>query len=217
MAQMTERILGFRSRCMKPNLMASFYKDAFGCDDNGNSRLILGDCEIELAQACKPYPGDIAGNDPRFQHFAIVVADMDLATASLSRMNGWKPISVNGPERLPIESGGVTAFNFRDPEGHPPEFRFFPPESQPKKWNFKPHLFKGIDHTALAVVDPASSISFYQKLGFVLAARHVNHGLEQQRLDGFEATQNVEVEVLSLALERGPICNFCHIGRRPCA
>ncbi len=43
-----------------------------------------------------------------------------------------------GPERLPARSGGVSAFKFRDPDGHPLELLAFPPEAVPPIWRDRP-------------------------------------------------------------------------------
>ena len=84
--------------------------------------LRLGNQVIALAETQPPgcsYPGDVPGWDPLFQHFAIVVSDMTAAYANLQALPNWTPISTDGPQILPPSSGGVTAFKFRDPEGHP--------------------------------------------------------------------------------------------------
>jgi hypothetical protein len=84
--------------------------------------LRLGDQVIELAETQPPgrsYPRDVSGWDPRFQHFAIVVSDMTAAYANLRALPNWTAISRDGPQVLPASSGGVAAFKFRDPEGHP--------------------------------------------------------------------------------------------------
>src|SRR5271165_1433011 len=68
----------------------------------------------------KPYPADSRSPDRWFQHFAIVVSDMDKAYAQLQRV-GFTPISNAGPVTLPPANGFVRAFKFRDPDGHPLE------------------------------------------------------------------------------------------------
>ena len=45
-------------------------------------------------------------------------------------------------------------------------------------------MFLGIDHSAIAVSDSARSIAFYEALGLRVAARALNSGHEQARLDG---------------------------------
>lgn len=162
--------------------------------------LRLGRQEVELvafAETGRPYPPGSTGSDRWFQHIAIVVSDMRAAYERLAARRGWTPISTSGPEPLPARSGGVTAFKFRDPEGHPLELIEFPPVSTPGPWQApdlaKPHL--GIDHSAIVVSNSAASIAFYQRLGFGLAGGSLNRGIEQERLD---ALPGAEVEVTRL-------------------
>jgi len=80
--------------------------------------LRLGGQEMELlafAERGAPYPAESASNDRVFQHFAIVVSDMQRAYARLRESTGWRPITRGEPQLLPASSGGVTAFKFRDP------------------------------------------------------------------------------------------------------
>lgn len=164
--------------------------------------LRLGRQEVELvafAAPGKPYPPDGAGNDTLFQHMAIVVSDMAAAYARLSESRGWTPITRPEPQRLPAGSGGVVAFKFRDPEGHPLELLQFPPGKVPLAWQESagagPCL--GIDHSAISVADTGRSVDFYERLlGFSVAARSLNRGAEQERLDGLPG---VAVEVTALS------------------
>jgi len=102
---------------------------------------------------------------------------------------------------LPPSSGGVDAFKFRDPDGHPLELLAFPNEKTPAYWQQRPNdeLFLGIDHSAIGVADSRRSITFYQALGLRLAARSHNGGVAQQRLDDVSRPQ---VEVTALAPPR---------------
>ena len=152
-------------------------------------RLRLGHQQVELvafASPGEPYPADIAGNDPAFQHLAIVVSDMAAACARLRETGGWTAITRPEPQRLPPGSGGVTAFKFRDLEGHPLELLAFPAGHVPTAWQEAaaagPCL--GIDHSAISASDTARSVAFYERLGFRVAARSLNRGIEQERLDG---------------------------------
>ena len=99
---------------------------------------------------------------------------------------GCVPISHGGPQLLPPATGSVTAFKFRDPDGHPIELIHFPDRlSGP-----------GIDHTAIAVADGERSIAFYRdRLGLSLSARQINTGPAQERLDDLAG---VVVEVVAL-------------------
>lgn len=208
----------------EPEAASAFYRDALGFEEvgveeragEGFARLMgiegararvvllrLGAQDVELvafARPGRPYPPGSTASDRWFQHMAIVVSDMRAAHARLSARRGWTPISTAGPQRLPESSGGVTAFKFRDPEGHPLELLEFPPGRTPAIWRrprgADPCL--GIDHSAIAVADTAASVAFYARLGFAVSERSLNQGLEQERLDG---VPGAEVEVTALRLE----------------
>ena len=121
---------------------------------------------------------------------------MAAAYTKLSAQGGWKPISTEGPQALPVSSGGVTAFKFRDPEGHPLELLAFPPDAVPERWQGSDATFLGIDHSAISVADTPQSIEFYRRLGLQRSGGSCNTGPEQDRLDGAEGTI---VEVTALA------------------
>ena len=151
-------------------------------------RLHRGLESLELARfepAGAPYPAGSRSNDLWFQHCALTTADIEAAYARLRR-TGYTAISLNGPQRLPQSSGGVTAFKFRDPEGHPLELIAFPD---------RPGAPDGIDHSAIAVSDAGRSGAFYAALGLRIGSRGVNTGSEQDALDGL---QGVTVDVVSL-------------------
>lgn len=163
----------------------------------------IGDQRVELwefDQPGHPYPHDLPPYDVRFQHFAIVVADMAQAMSALSNVEGWTPISTAGPQHLPRRSGGATAFKFRDPEGHPLELLAFAAGKAPDHWRHhsRQGVFLGIDHSAISVENVRRSVTFYEDLGLKIVARTLNHGLEQQRLDGVVDPQ---VDVIALAPE----------------
>ncbi|MEO8714470.1 MAG: VOC family protein, partial [Acetobacteraceae bacterium] len=129
-----------------------------------------------------------------FQHIAIVTPDIDAAHRRLAG-HGVTPITQGGPQRLPPSTGSVTAYKFRDPDGHPLELIHFPGSSA---------LATGFDHSALSVADAARSIAFYTgRLGFTLASQGVNTGSEQDRLDGL-ADVIVDVVALRPAAEATP-------------
>jgi catechol 2,3-dioxygenase-like lactoylglutathione lyase family enzyme len=164
----------------------------------------LGEEVVELLQFDRPgqpYPGGAVSSDLCFQHFAVIVADIRLAYRRLVSVGGWTAISTDGPQQLPASSGGVTAFKFRDPDGHPLELLAFPDGQMPPHWNarFGGDLFLGIDHSAISVADTAVSIAFYEGLGLRVAARSLNTGLEQEQLD---AVNHAQVEVTALLPER---------------
>ena len=94
-------------------------------------RMRLGEEFIELheylAPKGKPIPADSRSNDRWFQHVAIIVSDMDRAYRVL-RQNKVEHAS-SGPQRLPDwnkNAGGIWAFYFKDPDGHPLEILRFP-------------------------------------------------------------------------------------------
>lgn len=205
--------------------MAAFHCDALGFEWLGQSRiddpawgrlmglpgaraqiahLRLGAQEIELVAfepAGRPYPAHANAADPCFQHLAIVVADMDAAYAHLRRY-GIGSISECGPQILPLNTGGVGAFKFRDPEGHPLELIHFPAGVGASCWQRAGGLFLGIDHSAIAVNDATASVAFYERLGLHVAGRSHNQGPAQARLDG---VPGAEVDVVGLeADEAGP-------------
>jgi catechol 2,3-dioxygenase-like lactoylglutathione lyase family enzyme len=162
--------------------------------------LSLGGQSIELlafAQQGRPYPAGSTSADLAFQHMAIVVSDMRAAYARLALHGGWTPISTGGPQRLPATSGGVTAFKFRDPEGHPLELLEFPQQATPDVWTMRhePDPCLGIDHSAISVSDTAASAGFYGQFGFRILGRSLNSGPPQQRLDGLN---DAEVQVTAL-------------------
>jgi catechol 2,3-dioxygenase-like lactoylglutathione lyase family enzyme len=150
-------------------------------------RMRLGAQEIELSQ-CFPagaaYAADAGANALWFQHIAILTADI---AAAYARVGTAAAISRDGPVRLPASSGGVIAYKFRDPEGHPLEFLQFPAAAG------KP--VAGYDHSAISVSDLLASRAFYAKIGLVLDARQLNQGVEQDALDGLD---NVAVDVVAL-------------------
>ena len=132
-----------------------------------------------------PYPEGSVSNDLWFQHCALATSDFPVAYAQL-RTAAFTPISDHGPQALP---GGIVAFKFRDPDGHPLELIQLPAGD--------PATSGGIDHSAISVSDVARSVEFYvAELGLVERARQVNTGKSQDLLDGLHA---VTVDVVALA------------------
>jgi catechol 2,3-dioxygenase-like lactoylglutathione lyase family enzyme len=194
--------------CHQAERLAEFYIRAFGFAcvehspkiDPGFAELIgladgqvritslhLGKQMIALAETQptgRVYPGDVPGWDRRFQHFAIVVSDMTAAYAKLHAVHNWTAISTDGPQILPPSSGGVTAFKFRDPEGHPLELLAFAPGATPAHWAIgSGNVCLGIDHSAISVADSSRSVAFYNRLGLARTASSLNVGHEQEKLD----------------------------------
>ena len=214
--------------CHQAERLADFYVRAFGfaCiegspkSDPSFTELIgsanrqvrltslrLGNQVISLSETQPPgrsYPKDVPGWDPRFQHFAIVVSDMTAAYANLQAFRNWTAISTDGPQILPPSSGGVTAFKFRDPEGHPLELLAFAPGATPAHWAFQSgNLCLGIDHSAISVADTDRSVAFYSRLGLARTASSLNVGPEQEKLDDL-AGAVVEVTALAPPIQAVP-------------
>ncbi len=153
-------------------------------------RMRLGDEFIELTEYLapkgRPIPVDSRSNDRWFQHIAIIVSDMDKAYSWL-RQNKAEHAS-SGPQRLPDwnkNAAGISAFYFKDPDGHPVEVLQFPPDKGLPKWH-RPtdKLFLGIDHTAIVVGDTDTSVKFYRDvLGIRIAGESENYGTEQEHLN----------------------------------
>jgi catechol 2,3-dioxygenase-like lactoylglutathione lyase family enzyme len=165
------------------------------------SVLRLGRERIELLEftetAGRPYPPGSTSTDLWFQHVAIVVSDMRRAYLRVMANRRFRPISRNGPVRLPGESGGVTAFKFRDQDGHPLELLAFPAGAVPGPWRNGSGSFLGVDHTAIAVSDSARSARFFGSVfGFRTGGRTENRGPEQADLDNVD---DVHVSVTRLA------------------
>ena len=153
-------------------------------------RMRLGDEFIELTEYLapkgRPIPVDSRSNDRWFQHIAIIVSDMDGAYSWL-RQNKVEYAS-SGPQRLPDwnkNAAGISAFYFKDPDGHPVEVLHFPPDKGSAKWHqATDKLFLGIDHTAIVVGDTDASIRFYRDvLGMHIDGESENYGTEQEHLN----------------------------------
>jgi len=178
------------------------------------ARLRLGEELLELTQYVRPFgrpaPRDARSNDRWFQHVAIVVGDMERAYERLAA-NGVTAISA-APQRLPDwnpAAGGIEAYYFRDPDGHPLELIHFPPDKGDARWHrASGRLFLGIDHTAIVAGDTAASLAFYRDLlGMRVAGRSENFGPEQERLNGVPGSR---VRITCLAAESGPKIELLH-------
>jgi catechol 2,3-dioxygenase-like lactoylglutathione lyase family enzyme len=147
---------------------------------------------LELATFDPPghlYPANSRSDDLWFQHCALVTDDIAAAYEQLASFP-FTPISRHGPQALP---GGIVAFKFRDPEGHPLELIQFPRPD--------PRTAGGIDHSAITVANAERSIAFYAaRLGLSLQSRQVNRGPAQDALDNLD---HVAVDVVALAA-KGP-------------
>ncbi len=153
--------------------------------------LRLGEESIELldfegASTGRPIPHDSRSNDLWFQHIAIVVADMDKA---YQRLYERKVVHVStAPQTLPDylpAAAGISAFYFRDPDGHNIELIHFPEGKGDPKWQeTNGRLFLGVDHTAIGIEDTDQSMHFYRDLlGLQVAGNSENYGPEQEHLN----------------------------------
>jgi catechol 2,3-dioxygenase-like lactoylglutathione lyase family enzyme len=115
-----------------------------------------------------------------------------------------------GPQTLPAwnpNAGGISAFYFRDPDGHFLEILHFPPDKGNPKWH-RPtdRLFLGIDHTAIVVRDTEASLRLYRDtLGFVVAGGAENYGTEQEHLNNVFGAR---LRITSLKPPAGPSIEF---------
>jgi catechol 2,3-dioxygenase-like lactoylglutathione lyase family enzyme len=185
-----------------PEKLSGFFIGALGFEVASGVRqgqaevlLALGDTLLELRPAgpdSRPYPPGVHGWSPLFQHCALITDDIARSLARLTGFGSFTPISTHGPQQLPAASGGVTAFKFRDPEGHPLEFIAPKPTDQP--------VIVRIDHSAISVRETARSVAFYENIGLKVGRHSLNFGIAQQRLDN---VPNAVVEVSSLELPAG--------------
>ncbi|WP_407529018.1 VOC family protein [Methylobacterium oryzisoli] len=220
---MSARLAAVRMIAREPERLADFYVDAFGFarvptrDDPARLAALFGVARVESVTLRlgtqelmlvgttphgRPYPDGTDAADTLFQHIALVVPDMAAAMRRLEAVGGFRPIS-DGPQVLPPNTGGVTAYKFRDPEGHPLELLQFPPGGAPPAWTEMPPgaTCLGYDHSAIVVMDTAASIAFYERLGFVQRGGSLNTGREQERLD---AVPGARVEVTALGSRPRP-------------
>ncbi|PIQ09431.1 MAG: glyoxalase [Ignavibacteriales bacterium CG18_big_fil_WC_8_21_14_2_50_31_20] len=176
------------------------------------AKLKLGEEQIELIDFISPegkaYPEDSKSNDLWFQHIAIITNNMDSAYAWL-KINDVNNISVE-PQRLPDwnkNAGGIKAFYFKDPDGHPLEILEFPSDKGNPKWHKKSNkLFLGIDHTAIAVSNTVESLKYYRDiLGMEVGGESENYGIEQERLNNVEGAH---LRITGLHPDFGPGIEF---------
>lgn len=152
--------------------------------------LAIGAERVQLYAWGRPHlqqgPRPPRGDDRWFQHVAIVVSDMPAAVAR-ALAAGARPISA-GAQRIPDwnpAAGGIEAFYFRDPDGHPLEFLRFPAGKGDPRWQSRERLILGIDHSALTIRDTDTSERFYaDSVGLAVRGRSLNYGREQEQLSG---------------------------------
>jgi catechol 2,3-dioxygenase-like lactoylglutathione lyase family enzyme len=135
---------------------------------------------------------------------AIIVSDMVRAYQWL-RQHKVEHVST-APQRLPdwnLKAGGIQAFYFKDPDGHPLEVLQFPSGKGDPRWH-RPtdRLFLGIDHTAIVVGNTAASLAFYRDvLGLQVVGESENYGTEQEHLNHVFGAR---VQITTLRAAAGP-------------
>ena len=146
---------------------------------------IIGLMEYLTPQG-RPIPVDSRSNDRWFQHFAIIVSDMDRAYQHLRQHNVTH--TSTSPQTLPenLGSAGIEAFLFKDPDGHNLELLALPADKAPEKWSQpSDKLFLGIDHTAVGVKSASASFGLYQDyLNLELVGEVENYGTEFEHVTG---------------------------------
>lgn len=169
-------------------------------------RLALGAERLELLEVLelaagqrpgRPFPADSRSTDLWFQHICIVVRRLEQASAGVRALlaaGALEPIS-SAPQRLPAwnaGAAGIEAFKLHSPEGHCLELLAFPADKGEARWHHTggPALVLGIDHSAIGCSDSARSCRFYDELlGLRLGGHSLNHGPEQDGLDGVVDTR----------------------------
>jgi catechol 2,3-dioxygenase-like lactoylglutathione lyase family enzyme len=175
-------------------------------------RMRLGEEYIELTEYLaprgRPLPVDSRSHDGWFQHIAVVVSNIDRAYQWL-RQHRVEHAS-SGPQRLPewnANAGGIQAFYFKDPDGHPLEILQFPAGKGDPRWQDKTdRLFLGIDHTAIVVRETGASLRFYRDaLGLKVVGESDNYGPEQEQLNNVFGAR---LRITTLRAPKGPGIEF---------
>jgi catechol 2,3-dioxygenase-like lactoylglutathione lyase family enzyme len=220
-AQFLSAIAGFRLVTANLPRLVKFYRGVLGFATEGAEHAI-GSAELQLLglhgygrrQALRlggqsvvieeydppgrPYPAVNNAASLWFQHLALVVTDM---AGAYQRVRQAVPISQGGPQLLPVSSGGVHAYKFRDPDGHPLELLQFPKDARPLAWQAKSpsagQIGLGIDHSAISVADADASIAFYRMLGLKPGEQTHNQGAGQHCLDNLAGVQLTVTPMLS--------------------
>lgn len=189
-----EQVLNF-NKVNEYELQCNKLQQLFGIQDSmivmKAVQLQLGDEFIELLEfetflEERALPADSRSNDLWFQHIAIVVSDMERVYERLRKF-GVQHVST-APQTLPPylpAAAGISAFYFRDPDGHNLEVINFPKDKGNSKWQKSTkQLFLGIDHTAIGINGTEEQLHFYRDLlGLKIAGNSENYGSEQEHLN----------------------------------
>jgi len=175
-------------------------------------RMRLGNEFLDLTQYLappgRPIPVDSRSNDLWFQHYAVVVRDMDQA---FERLVALKVQFVStAPQTLPPSikaAAGIKAFYFRDPDQHNLEVIYFPAGKGDPRWQGKTdRLFLGIDHTAIGISNTDVGLKFYRDLlGLRKAGESENFGTEQEHLN---QVFGAHLRITGMRSESGPGVEF---------
>lgn len=215
-----DRSVSFYQKVLNFKLVGTYTLDRFTAqnlfgiaDENITvevAALSLGEEQIELMQFHgttdqDKIPADSQSNDLWFQHLALVVNNIETAMAHFEMFEVAR-ISP-APQTLPdyLEAAGITAFYFKDPDGHVLELIHFPEDKIDPKWRNKPGEFLGIDHTAIIIGDTARSQAFYENLGMQRDSQTKNYGPEQEKLNQVEGTQLL---ITAMRFDQGPGIEF---------
>jgi catechol 2,3-dioxygenase-like lactoylglutathione lyase family enzyme len=133
-----------------------------------------------------PIPEDSKSNDLWFQHIAVVVPNMEKAFDAIHQK--MAVFVSTAPQTLPAylpAAAGISAFYFRDPDGHNLEVINFPKGKGNPKWQADTTItFAGIDHTAIGVSNTDAQYKFYKDiLGMTIGGHSENYGTEQEHLN----------------------------------
>ena len=147
---------------------------------------------IHFAKAGRSYPSSSRASDLWFQHFAVVVSDMDAAYARLQNVR-FRPISLRGPQTFAEKRRTRAGVQI-------PRSRWSSPRIDILSCLVRAERFGetsarvidlGIDHTAISVSQTPASLAFYVNLlGMKVAYQTVNHGLAQDRLDDVRGSES---------------------------
>ena len=206
--------LGFKEES-RDNLEGAWIGQLFGCSADlwiSRSILSLGCERLQLwqwesksgvdssTQLMRPTPADSRSNDRWFQHICMVTRNLgDCFSGPLQSNTTMISKAVQTLPEWNQGAAGIQAVKFMDPQGHPLELLEFPADKGNPRW----HTLQsgssqpmGIDHTAIGISDTPTSLRFYRDLlGLRLIGGSVNHGPEQDGLDGLDQTM---VEISSL-------------------